>query len=516
MRAPMYLPAVLVAVLAACSGDSGTTTGPDTTSVKRAGFYVSVDGSQTGDGSSAHPWALSTALAQPAAVKPGDTIWIHGGTYKGDVVSKLTGTVDAPVVLRQYPGERATIDGRIDVDGQYAYYWGFEVIDSDVQRTTTTAGSRPADLPRNLVTVYVSGPFNKLINLVIHDLGDGIYSGSDAEGLEVYGTLIYNNGWIGPDRGHGHGIYLQNQFSTKHIVDNVVFNNFSTGLKIGGSAAAYLLNFEVTGNSIFTAGGPAISTYPWQFNAQSQGGGSNRGNLTFSNNSFYHIDPNYGSVALGDLLDSAALYPLDFQNNTVQGMSDFAEWQKATVRGNKFTSGPTPIQNSGARLMVARIPGGVATSAYDWDANSYAYSPSSIGAFYKTDSGVATGYTTLDAWHAGTGWDGASSFITGAFPGIDVLLRANRYEPGRATVTVWNWTNAATANIDPSSVLKSGDKYTVRHVYDYYGQPIEAGTYSGTPISVPLRAYTAPIPIGMTAPPPSTGVEFNVFIIQKS
>src|SRR5262245_3500373 len=43
------------------------------------GFHASPTGSPQGDGSVATPWDLATALLQPAAIKPGDTLWLHGG-----------------------------------------------------------------------------------------------------------------------------------------------------------------------------------------------------------------------------------------------------------------------------------------------------------------------------------------------------------------------------------------------------------------------------------------------------
>src|SRR5438876_898900 len=69
-----------------------------------AGFHVTTGGSKGGDGSAAAPWDLPTALAAPAAVKPGDTIWVHGGTYKVALgISNLAGTDGAPVTVRAVP-----------------------------------------------------------------------------------------------------------------------------------------------------------------------------------------------------------------------------------------------------------------------------------------------------------------------------------------------------------------------------------------------------------------------------
>ncbi len=63
-------------------------------------FYVSPAGRPSGDGSMEAPWDLATALAHPKRVKPMDTIWVRGGTYRGRFVSNLKGAQDAPIVVR--------------------------------------------------------------------------------------------------------------------------------------------------------------------------------------------------------------------------------------------------------------------------------------------------------------------------------------------------------------------------------------------------------------------------------
>src|SRR2546429_7662736 len=78
-----------------------------------ADFFVSPSGSPSGNGSFANPWDLATALSGPAAVTPGSTIWLRGGTYTNPADprgfwSKLTGTAGTPICGRQFPGHRAT------------------------------------------------------------------------------------------------------------------------------------------------------------------------------------------------------------------------------------------------------------------------------------------------------------------------------------------------------------------------------------------------------------------------
>src|SRR5262245_17788659 len=77
-----------------------------------AEFHVTPAGSPKGTGSMAQPWDLATALAATETVKPGDTVWIHAGSYRGGFVSRLRGSPDAPVVVRGRRRERVTVDTR--------------------------------------------------------------------------------------------------------------------------------------------------------------------------------------------------------------------------------------------------------------------------------------------------------------------------------------------------------------------------------------------------------------------
>src|SRR5439155_8739169 len=183
----------------------GGTAGPVAVAVR--GWFAAPTGSSGGDGSR-RPWDLQTALQGGAGkVQPGDTVWLRGGTYTSatPIYSTLAGSASAPVVVRQYPGERAILDARgatsatsrgdfFTVAGNYSTFWGFEIMDSDPDRTRDT---RP-----NLIVVNASHV--KLINLIVHDGGIGFYTFSEPVDVEIYGCLAYNNGWQESVFGNGH------------------------------------------------------------------------------------------------------------------------------------------------------------------------------------------------------------------------------------------------------------------------------------------------------------------------
>ena len=106
----------------------------------------------------------------------------------------------------------------------------------------TDTGSNPADARGSGVGMYAEGV--KLINLVVHDTGVGVGNWSPAPDGEVYGCIIFYNGWDAPDRGHGHGIYAQNETGKKYLTDNVIFRQFSYGIH-AYTEGGKIDNFEV-------------------------------------------------------------------------------------------------------------------------------------------------------------------------------------------------------------------------------------------------------------------------------
>src|SRR5262245_26205541 len=178
--------------IASCKRATETTSPPPPPPPgNHAGFYVATTGSPSGDGTDTKPWDIATALqGASGAIHPGDTVWVRGGTYNGPFTSTLTGNSTASIIVRAYPGERAIIDGAatpsgqeiLTVDGAYTNYWGLEIFNSLTQRTDTRHSG-----------VYLRNAQHvKLINLIIHDTGMGVFGEPDARFCEVYGSIIFN------------------------------------------------------------------------------------------------------------------------------------------------------------------------------------------------------------------------------------------------------------------------------------------------------------------------------------
>src|SRR5919108_2983513 len=250
--------ALALAMLGACEASSHITA---TATTEPVGLYVAPNGSPSGDGSVTRPWDLATALQHPSAVKAGAVIWVRGGTYRGTFTSYLTGTAASPITVRQYPGERAIIDagalsdavGALTVRGEWTHFHDLELMSSALHRSS----SRPHGL-----LVYASNA--KFINLVIHHVGVAVYTANDRTNVEIYGCIIYNNGWE-TTRGNGHAVYIKNSVGSKAVRDNIAFNQFGYGLHgytNSGSGGLYGLTFDanVSFNNGSLSANPSANT----------------------------------------------------------------------------------------------------------------------------------------------------------------------------------------------------------------------------------------------------------------
>lgn len=457
-------------------------------------FHVAPTGSPHGDGSTGAPWDLSTALNQPEAVQPGDTIWLHGGTYKGKFISRLSGNAEAPVVLRQAPGERAVIDGTLSVTGASSVYWGFEVAGSDP--------ARPEE-----VGVNVRAPQARLINLVVHDHGgNGFAVGSEAPNAEVYGSVIYNNGSMKPGGGGGavgQGIAAQNRDGTKRIVDNVVFNQFDSGIAVYGSDAAALRNFHIEGNAIFNSGGGAGAT-----SASPDllvGGGSAADGIVVTSNYTYRGDK--GTTAVFGYEWGPTNGDLALTDNVLVGSTKVITWRQITAMRNAFSGAET--------LLMLRLPADAPlTPDYTWRENSYVAAEGKWQPFNLFQGQGSVGGFYLPEWQQKTGLDRGSRYSRGQPTGTQVIVRPNRYEPGRANIVVYNWDRQPTVTADVRTVLKRGARYEVRSALNFHGGPVLSGTYDGQSLTLPMSAVRAPVPVGReSAAPLPTGPEFGVFVL---
>jgi hypothetical protein len=452
-------------------------------------FYVSPTGSPDGDGSFASPWDLGTALNGPAAVIPGSTIWVRGGTYVNPAdprgyISTLTGTADAPIVVRQYPGERATVTSTLVTRGAFTWYWGFEV-------TNPAQGQL-----QPLHGVNVQGPGTKLINLVVHDAtDDGIFVWPQAAGAEVNGSLVYNNGRVD---NFTHGIYCKSAADTLRLTDNVVFDNWASGFHCYANDGPYIQNIDLEGNVAFNN---YVWGVPWDTDIL-VGGVYPAAGIRVNENYTYRT--NFTNTTTADI-GSNVVTNRDVvltNNYFVGGWSRVGAWNTATVTGNTLYD-----FTAGAMLWTLGPHGG-----QRWSDNTFFGDTAAIA--WRQDS---SDVTTFTGWQTETGLAGAGSYAGSAPTGVKIVVRPNRYEAGRAIIIVYNWDEQPVVSVDVSNTLRTGDRYVVRNAEDFYGVPVASGKYTGGPLALPIASITPPSPLGVTTaqPAPVTGPTFNVYVLMR-
>jgi hypothetical protein len=471
---------------------------------RAAEFHVAPDGSQQGNGSPEKSWDLATALVATDVIQPGDTVWLRAGTYRGGFVSRLAGKPGQPITVRGERTGRVTIDthprdvrdnGLFLLFGADVVYRDFEVTCSHPNRETKTVGSWPEDIRRG--SVDVRGDRLALVNLVVHDCAGGFGFWSEGEGGEITGCLIYNNGWRGPDRGHGHGIYVQNALGTKRMADNIVFHQFAYGLHAYGSEKASLKGLEFEGNIIFENG--CLASEGNRSSGLLVGGGSPAERITVRNNVVIG-----GNVRLGYPWGTTS-EDVEFTGNYCDGGLIVRDFRKATVTNNVIASHSNVVTMEAAEKLLL--------SGKRWNENQYYLTDGRWGECSVVEENKSRGMKFED-WKTLTGFDDKSTFTKSAPTEMRVIVRPNPYESGRAHVAVLNPGGLAEVDVDLSKVLKQGQEFRIVSAKDIYGPPLVTGTYDGKPVRLAMKPISPPSPVGMPdVNLPVTEPHFGAFVV---
>jgi len=252
--------------------------------------FAGPEGKPGNPGTREAPWDLASALSGERKIEPGEVLWVLGGTYRGKLEVKVSGTEAAPVFVRASPGERATIlDGGLSVvePASHIWIWDLEIAGSAPvsRRESKQGGSSPTDLPPLGGLNVLAGKGCKFIDLWIHDnVGGGVGWWVGSTDGEFHGCVIHDNGWRGPDRGHGHSIYTQNKDGTKTISSCIlsVPHEGSYTMHAYGSSRAYVDNYVLEEN------------IAWEKGPFLVGGGRPSRNIKVLRNYLYKVDMRLG------------------------------------------------------------------------------------------------------------------------------------------------------------------------------------------------------------------------------
>lgn len=411
----------------------------------------------SGTGTLLDPYDIGTAFSGRCNVRPGDTVYLRGGTYAGTVTCAMQGLPGKPIIVKPYPGERPIIDGKFVLSGAYVRIQGLEIYQSAfTDRESEQASTDPTDIGGDTL-IDVTGNYIEIVNCLVHDGRRGFGVSASAVGTLIYGNLIYFCGWKNPANYYGHGIYPQNAPGIqKCIVNNMLFDGFGYGLH------AYTVNstlddFLVTHNTFFDAG-ILVNGVGRSVNALI-GGAVPFANPEVTHNCFYM------SAAQGTNLQVG--YGTD---NTVTN---------AKINNN-YAGGA-----SAALKLLTCIPEELTGNH-----------------LYGATEGFAQGDYPGNTYGAAGTW------------GDRVYLEPNTYDSARAHLTIYNQAEANTAIVD-LSILGWTGQIIARNVQDYFNDMQTLAIVDGM-ITVNMQSgnRTVAAPVGWTAPP-STFPKFGAFVLER-
>jgi RNA polymerase sigma factor (sigma-70 family) len=332
--------------------------------VQKADIYVAPDGKDSGDGSLRRPYAsLKQAVA---AVRPGQTIALRGGTYRPteSVTIKTSGTPAKRIVLSGYRNERPVIDAAGIPADQWAVtheasYWtvqGLEVRGSKSHAYVCRAC-------RDNVFRRLSMHDNVRSGLMLRDPG--------TTGNQVLDSDFSAN--RDPSGAAGVGIGLGVQFGAgagNVIRGNRVFGNGSSGIDLGAFAdpvtIEYTWSYDNGTNGFSLSGGQpaAAAAHKLRHDAAWDNAGHgftderNTAALELTNNTAFR---NGGTgFALPDaaavLRANAAVDNANPESLAPSATTVRNSWQQNGWSAAKFRS-TDPAEAEGPRTAAGKLPG---------------------------------------------------------------------------------------------------------------------------------------------------------------
>ncbi len=569
--------------------------------------YVAPTGTPGAAGTLADPWDLQTALSQPPGVAPGDTIWLRGGTYGGAHTSLLAGTEASPITVRAYRRERVVIDYATNTNCNPAApddctasnrrcnaltvpACSHDVVFRDLEITSSEAGGRVSlppggcasapsccyvdgvapplkpecgDTPPGIARaqwnpVHVLGHGITLVNLVVHDGGTGIVADSFAIDTEVYGALSFNNGWVDPVSGHGHGSDVENATpswapSAKQVRNSVLWNNFGDGFHSAADWGHFVANLEADEVVAFNNGAPAASFWATAPATYPAGQGARRPNFVLEgkespyrevvraarlyqpltsaavpnrlgHGDFADLGNTAGDIVLEDSYVASAGTPLRLERIDTMRMT-----------GNTLVGGATAAVGDG-ESVVHLVKYECKNAFESWwvpeyaqilDDNDYFYNGGSATPFHFEVG--SSQYVDFAGWMAGlkNGREAASTYTAGLPTNNAVFVQPNTWEAGRAHVVIYNWAGSSSVAVSLAGIgLAEGQSYKVYNlqafdlaaVSDWFGTAVATGTYgSASPsVAIPMTDPTVTAPIGLGGAVASTLPQFGVFLVRST
>ncbi len=407
------------------------------------GIFVTLSGTSNATGTQDDPIDLATALSSSSPAQPGDTIWIKEGVYKGSFISEISGSSGQAISIKPLPGQRVLInshnsgvqDAGLRVNGQWTNFYDIEATSSDTNRGNTEE-RYPNVESKSGIAVF--GANTNIFNCITHDnIGGGIDFWKTATDSTLHGNIIYNNGFAHSGRGAAHGVYTQNTYGYKKLTNNIVFFGFQTGIHPYSTGAAPLNNFTIENNVWFLAGAS---------------------------------DPRDNQQKTNLIVETkAGIIDMVIKNN-----KGYSQVNRGSSINTRTLSGNVEVRDN---YLVERL------EVYGlWDPIPF------------TNNTIYGNVDDADTLLIPS----ASNTLSTSRPtsGNKVFVDANEIDPRRGRVTIYNYDDADSVNVDLSSILKDGEAYRIHSVMGLFQEALISDVYDGGLVSIPMGTIDPPQPNG--------------------
>ena len=506
-------------------------------------WYVATNGTPAGTGSSGNTWDLQTAFNKIGVVLPGDTVMLRGGVYahtpqfsvpgsQEGVIFQVTvsGSTGGQITFKSYPGELARVDGGAYGGIAYGYHacarptvsvgnsanaaFGNYITFQDIEFfSSSTEGRLSGDdssFPTSITRSdgpNVFGTGVKFINCTIHDMTSGVEIWRQSQQFELYGNVIYNNGWQGTPNKHGHSIYTQHSVAASGlgtIKRNISMGPYDWGIQAYGSSATEISHYRI-GENIFI--GNQVAHGGILMGTRSGGLADRLVDNIVTNNFGYGAD-----LAFYFAQDNGSYKDLLGANNYFyKCFWEISSW-KTGIFTNNWILSPASLK------IVDIYPNTPLPTIPAWTMNRNVYVVSAAGA---PVFGVETeAPRTFAQWQARTGFDANSTLQTALPTGTNyAAVWSNAYDTNRAHALNYNWTLSNFAAIDVSTLgWGVGSTVLVRNAQNYYVDFTTNQITSTNTLIIDMQAasHSVAVPYGDTVPSaPLSFPDFGAFVLQR-
>lgn len=204
-------------------------------------YYVSTSGKDSWKGTKKKPYRTISKAVK--VLKPGDILYIRGGTYKEEVVipDTVKGTKKGYITLRNYKDEKVVLDGAkkkspvmLSVNGaSYLRIQGLEIKNAkgkDACGIYVEPGTHHLIIRNNKIhDVKVSKPWEK------DRCANGILFFGESKKQSIHDILLYKNNFYDCQTGWAECISVTGNCEAVNIISNKVRKTGNIGIDISGN-----------------------------------------------------------------------------------------------------------------------------------------------------------------------------------------------------------------------------------------------------------------------------------------